>query len=106
MNWLKKLWGSLKSNPVFVTVSSAATGAVVSGIQDELASGHIDWTRGGVNKLTGYAVTAAVAALVHLYRPAPDPTVAATIPPSTTVVDVPAQLEPIDPAAKPVPPEK
>lgn len=67
----KNLWATVRSNPVFVTVSSAAVGAIVSGIQDELASGKIDWTRAGLNKLTGYALTAAIAALVHLYRPAP-----------------------------------
>ena len=71
MQFLKQLWATVRSNPIFVTVSSAAAGAVVSGIQDELASGHIDWTRAGLNKLTGYAVTAAIAALVHLYRPTP-----------------------------------
>ena len=52
-----QLWKSLRSNPVFVTVSSAAVGAIVSGLQDELASGKIDWTRAGINKLTGYALT-------------------------------------------------
>lgn len=71
MNFIKQLWLSVRSNPVFVAVSSAAVGAVVSGIQDEMASGKIDWTRAGINKLTGYAVTAAIAALVHLYRPQP-----------------------------------
>ena len=68
---LQAAWNSVKSNPVFVAVSSAVVGAVVSGIQDELASGHIDWTRGGLNKLTGYAVTAGIASLVHLYRTPP-----------------------------------
>jgi hypothetical protein len=65
------LWKSVRSNPVFVAVSSAMVGAVVSAVQDEMASGKIDFTRGGINKLTGYAVTAAIAALVHLYRPNP-----------------------------------
>ena len=69
--WLKNLWATLRSNPVFVTVSSAAFGAFVSGVQDELASGKIDWTRAGLNKLTGYALMAAISALVHLYRPTP-----------------------------------
>ena len=40
-------------------------------IQDEMASGKIDWTRGGVNKLTGCAVIAAISAVLHLYRPGP-----------------------------------
>jgi len=101
MNKLQEFWNAIKSNPVFVAVSSAAVGAIVSGIQDEMASGKIDWTRGGINKLTGYAVTAAIAALVHLYRPNPNPTMPATLPPSTAVVEVPAKLEPIDPKAVP-----
>ena len=71
MNFIKQLWSSVRSNPVFVAVSSAVVGAVVSGLQDEIASGKIDWTRAGINKLTGYALTAAIAALAHLYRPAP-----------------------------------
>ena len=71
MNVLRQWWLTLRSNQVFVFVSSAAVGAVVSELQDELASGHIDWTRAGLNKLTGYALTAGIAAWVHLYRPAP-----------------------------------
>jgi hypothetical protein len=71
MKYLQQFWLSVRSNPIFVTASSAFVGAVVSMLQDELASGKIDWTRGGLNKLTGYAVTAAVAAIVHLYRPTP-----------------------------------
>jgi len=71
MDFLKQLWASLRSNPVFVSVSSAVVGAVVSALQDELAAGKIDWSRGGLNKLAGYALTAAIASLVHLYRPAP-----------------------------------
>ncbi len=64
-------WISVRSNPVFVTVSSAMVGAIVSAVQDEMASGKIDWSRGGINKLTGYAVTAGIAAIIHLYRPNP-----------------------------------
>jgi hypothetical protein len=71
MNFLKQVWLSIRSNPVFVTAYSAAAGAAVSMLQDELASGKIDWTRAGLDKLTGYALTAASAAVVHLYTPAP-----------------------------------
>jgi hypothetical protein len=73
-NFVKQLWQSVRSNPLFVAASSAAVGAVVSSLQDELASGHIDWTRAGWNKLMGYAFTAAIAAVVHLYRTAPGAT--------------------------------
>lgn len=75
LGFFGKLWNSVKSNPIFVAGSSAFVGAAVSAVQDELASGKIDFTRGGVNKLTGYAVTAGVAAVIHLYRPKPKPTV-------------------------------
>jgi len=102
MNKLTALWAKIRSNPIFVTVSSAAVGAIVSGIQDEMASGKIDWTRGGINKLTGYAATAAIAALAHLYRMPPNLTMPATFPPATKVENVAAELEPIDPAAVPV----
>ncbi len=101
MNFIKSLWLSIKSNPIFVAASSAFVGAAVSAIQDELASGKIDWTRAGLNKLFGYAITAGIASLVHLYRPQPNPTVPAVIPPSTQVVEVPAKLEPVDPKAIP-----
>ena len=71
MNNLYKLWAGLRSQPWFVTASSAAGGAVVSMIQDEMASGKIDWSRGGLNKLVGCAIIAAASAIIHLYRPAP-----------------------------------
>jgi hypothetical protein len=69
--FLRQLWLTVRSNPIFATVSSAMAGAIVSAVQDEMASGKIDWTRGGINKLCGYAVTAGIAALIHLYRPKP-----------------------------------
>ena len=91
MNALLQIWLKVRSNPVFVLVSSAMVGAIVSGIQDELASGRIDWTRGGINKLAGYAVTAGLAAIVHLYRPPPGPPqLLVTTPPSPEVHEAPA----------------
>ena len=74
VQFLASVWKSVRSNPVFVAVSSAAIGAIVSGLQDELASGRIDWSHSGINKLLGYALTAGIAALVHLYRPSPGST--------------------------------
>ena len=99
--WLKQTWNAVKSNPVFVTVSSAAVGAIVSGIQDELASGHIDWSRSGLNKLMGYAFTAAIAAIVHLYRMPPNPQMLVTTPPATQVHEAPATLQPESSKDKP-----
>ena len=72
--FVKNLWAGVRSNPVFVAFSSAATGAIISAVQDGLSMGHIDYTRAGLNKLTGYAVTAGIAAVVHLYRPHPNAT--------------------------------
>ncbi len=69
--FLVALWKTVRSNPFFVAASSASAGAIASAVQDEFASGHIDWTRGGINKLCGLAVAAAIAAVVHLYRDAP-----------------------------------
>ena len=71
MDFLKKLWLSVRSNVYFVAFYSASAGALVSMAQDELASGKIDWTRGGINKLMGYAFSMGVAAVVHLYTPQP-----------------------------------
>ena len=100
---LQSLWAAVRSNPVFVTVSSAAAGAVVSGLQDELASGHVDFTRTGWNKLMGYAFTAAIAALAHLYRPAPSQAVASItqVAPNTVTVEVPGTM-PGEPTGAPV----
>jgi hypothetical protein len=99
LNFLKLLWANVGSNPIFVVASSAFVGSVVSTLQDELAMGHIDWTRGGLNKLTGYAITAAVAAIVHLYRPKPGiPQMLVTTPPSSEVHEAPAKIQPVSPA--------
>jgi len=91
---IQELWSKVKSNPVFVAVSSAAVGAVVSGLQDEMASGKVDFTRSGWNKLMGYAFTAAIAALAHLYRPAPtQPAASVTqVSPNTVTVEVPGAM--------------
>lgn len=103
MNWqkianiAKMLWQKISSNPIFVVASSAFVGSVVSTLQDELAMGHIDWTRAGINKLTGYAVTAAIASIVHLYRNPPNPKVLAITPPATEVHEAPAVIEPASP---------
>jgi len=69
--FLVLLWATIRKSPVFVAAYSAAGGAVVSMLQDELASGRIDWSHSGLNKLMGYAAMAAVAAVVHLYAPVP-----------------------------------
>jgi len=67
------LWNSVKSNPYFVAGYSAFLGAVASEIQDEITAGHLDFTRAGVHKMVGYALSVAVAAVVHLYQSKPTP---------------------------------
>jgi hypothetical protein len=71
MSTLKQLWLSLRSNVYFVAFYSTASGAAISMLQDEMASGKIDWSRAGLNKLCGCAVIAGAYAVIHLYRPAP-----------------------------------
>jgi hypothetical protein len=66
----------------------------------------LDFSLQSWQKMAGTAALTAILALIHLYLPQPNPTVAVTFPPSKTPVDVPAQLEPVDPKAVPVNPTK
>jgi hypothetical protein len=71
MNFLKQLWLSVRSNPYFVAAYSAAGGAVVDLLYDELQTGQMDFSRAGIHKLLTAAGGAVLVALMHLYRPAP-----------------------------------
>jgi hypothetical protein len=64
-------WNQIRSNPVFVTVSSAAAGAVVKMLQDELTRGGLDLSATGLRRMGILIVTVVVTALVHLYTPVP-----------------------------------
>lgn len=72
MNFLTQLWNSLKSQAWFVAVSSAAGGAVLDFLNDELTKGHLDFSKMGWDRVGTVALTAAIAAIVHLYRRPPN----------------------------------
>ena len=95
--WLK----SVRNDPRFVTAYSLFLGALGSEIYTLSQTGHIDLSLQSVKKMVATALGATAVSLYHLYIQPPNPTVAATFPPSKTPVDVPAQLEPIDPKAVP-----
>ncbi len=100
MNALKKFWDSIRSNPFFVTAWTLFAGALGSELTTAWTSGKFDFSLQSWQKMGEAAAMTAVIALVHLYLPQPNPTVAAVTPPSTKIEDVPAKpLEPIDPKA-------
>lgn len=86
MDTLKKFWISIRSNPYFVAFEGGATGALGDFIADALSSGHLDFSRAGLQKLAVFALTGGLTAVRLLVRP---------VPPSTK--DVPAIVEPVDP---------
>jgi hypothetical protein len=100
MAWLK----SIRSNPIFVAGWTAFAGAFGSEVMTAYTTGKLDFSLQSWQKMAESAALTATLALIHLYFPQPNPTVAATFPPSKTPVDVPAQLEPVDPKAVPVNP--
>ena len=102
IQWIKKN----ASNPFFVTAWTLFAGALGKELVTTLETGKIDLTLKSFESMAAAAVSTTVIALIHLYIIPQNPTVQATIPPSKTVVDVPAQLEPIDPKAVPANPQK
>jgi hypothetical protein len=100
--WLRKN----ASNPFVVTAWTLFAGAFGKELLTTLQTGHVDLSLKSIESMVAAAVSTAAIALLHLYLPQPNPTVAATIPPSKTVVDVPAQLEPVDPKAIAIPEDK
>ena len=69
--FLVALWKTVRSNPVFVAISSAVGGTILDYLDDGFRSGHIDFSPAGFHKLYLVAVGAIIFALAHLYRPAP-----------------------------------
>jgi hypothetical protein len=98
--WLKKQ----AANPYIVTAWTLFAGAFGKEFWTAYQTGHFDWSVKSLQSMGVAAFWTTVIALAHLFLPQPNPKVAATIPPSKTVVDVPAQLEPVDPRAVPVNP--
>ncbi len=78
MNFLKQLWLSVRSNPFFVSVYTVFMGALATQIQSEYASGHLDWSMAGWERMASAAGLLTVWTLAHLYAPAPGATPNAT----------------------------
>lgn len=66
-----KFWTWLRSNPYFVTATSALFGAVLNGLYQEVQKGSVDWTAKGWESLLATAAGAMVVALYHLYTNTP-----------------------------------
>lgn len=71
VNALVKLWSSVKSNPLFVTIYSAVGGAILDLIQDYVMTNTIDLSEKGLKKMGFYIVGVVAASILHLYRPSP-----------------------------------
>ena len=101
MSKLQAFWNTLKSNPVFVAAWTAFAGAFGKEVMTAYTTGKLDWSLQSWQQMGAAAALMAIVSLVHLYIIPANPTVPATIPPSTTVVDVPAKIEPVDPKTIP-----
>jgi hypothetical protein len=67
-----KFWMWLRSNPYFVTATSALFGALLNGLYQEVQPGHqIDWSVKGWESLGATALGAVIVALYHLYTQTP-----------------------------------
>jgi hypothetical protein len=100
--WLK----SIRSNPIFVLAWTSFAGALGSEVMTAYTTGKLDFSLQSWQKMAESAAVTAGLALLHLYFPQPNPTVQVTFPPSTEPVQVEAKLQPVNPAAVPVPPTK
>lgn len=100
--WLRKN----AANPYVVTAWTLFAGAFGKELVTTIETGHIDLSPKSMESMLAAALSTTAIALVHLYLPQPNPTVAATFPPSKTPVQVPAELEPVDPKAVPVDPQQ
>lgn len=106
MNKLKLFWDSIRSNKYWVAFEGAASGAFLDYFYEGATSGHLDLSTTTLKHAAGVAFVSGFTAVRLLYRPQPFPTVVATIPPDPAIKDVPAELKPVDPAAKAVEPAK
>ena len=100
MNAFKRFWDSIRSNKYFVAFEGGASGALMNYAYDGLTAGHLDFSRAGLQKMTAFALTGGITAVRLLYRPQPQATVVASVPPSGELKDVPANLTPLDPKDK------
>ena len=70
----KSVWFTIRSNPIFVAFEGAFIGSIGSAIEDELNSGHLDFSHNGIKKLIIHALASAFVAIRLLVRPTPNPT--------------------------------
>jgi hypothetical protein len=66
-----KFWTWLRSNPYFVTATSALFGALLNGLYQEVQTGAVNWTIKGWESLAATAGGAVIVALYHLYTSTP-----------------------------------
>lgn len=74
MNFLRQLWLSVRSNPIFVSAYSIFFGALATQIQSAHASGHLDWSVAGWEHMASVSALITAWTLAHLYAPAPGAT--------------------------------
>jgi hypothetical protein len=68
---LKRIWLSVRYNPVFVVFEGAFIGALGKSFGDELLNGHIDLSRQGIERLIISAAGLGYVAVLNLKRPQP-----------------------------------
>ena len=68
---MKAFWTWLRSNPYFVTATSAAAGAIFNALYQEVQTGKIDWSLKGWESIGASAFGVALVAVYHLYTHAP-----------------------------------
>lgn len=72
MDFIRKLWATLKSNPFFIAFEGGATGALLNSVVDVSTNGgHLDFSKAGLSKLATVAIVGGITAVRALYRPAP-----------------------------------
>ena len=62
----------LRSNPYFVTATSAAGGAIFNALYQEVQTGKIDWSLKGWESIGASAFGVALVAVYHLYTHTPE----------------------------------
>ena len=68
---MKTFWTWLRSNPYFVTATSAAGGAIFNALYQEVQTGKVDWSLHGWESIVASAAGVAVVAVYHLYTHTP-----------------------------------
>ena len=71
LQFAKSVWLTVRSNTVFVAFEGAFFGYLGDALEDELKSGHLNFTHDGVKKLVIHSAISAFVAVRLLSRPAP-----------------------------------